>query len=778
MFWKPDTVPSFLRDRTAPLPEVYYTRVEKASHTTPSFRFPLLDAEEVVTDTEVTGDPTARNGVPLRTIHTRCPSRQARDSCTSTRLLDASRAHWHRGLMGIDKRPEILWDTWGVPHIYAADERAAAFGCGWAQMRAHGDLIALLYAQARGRAAEVYGEQFLESDRRTRTVGVPALGVRWTAAISSRMRAICEDFAAGANAYAAERSFDLDVLSRDVFPITATDVVSHSIRLLFFGWICPEAMLDAQTETWERQNSVPGSNAWAIGPAASASGNTILMGNPHMPWADMYLAFEQHVVLPERWTYGAAILGLPSFAFGFNEYLGWTHTVNTYRGYTLYELELDRDGYLLDGERRAFSDHTERIKVRQSDGSYAEHTLAVRRSAHGPVIRSTRESALALRIAGLDRPGALEVWGDFARARSLEQFDAVLRRMELPGFNVVYADRDGNIMEFFGGLPPVRSEGDFEFWSAPVPGDRGELIWRRYHAYDDMPRAVNPASGWLASSNEPPWYMSEPYPLSSRNYPAYIAPPRPHPTNVFRFQANHRLVTERLPISFETLIELRNDDHGEAARRLVSDLIVAARASNRPVAHDAARVLAEWDLRYEPESRGAFLFSRWYGLYTAEMELSGVDPFARPWSDTAPALTVPSGLADPGAAVGALVAAAGSMLDLGMRLDARWGDVVRMRAGEFDLPARGGPGFDTVRVLAPAEPSSGGKTVPVIQGDSFVFAVEFGAPVRARVLLTYGNAGKPGNPHCGDQLELYARNEMRDALLTREQVEASLELTE
>lgn len=680
--------------------------------------------------------------------------------------------------MAIDPRPEILWDSWGVPHVYAAGESAAAFGCGWAQMRAHGDLIARLYAQARGRAAEVYGEQYLESDRRVRTVGVPPLGERWTAAISPRMRAICEGFAAGANAYAAERSSELDVLSRDVFPLTATDVVSHSIRLLFFGWICPELVLEAQSASWEQATASPGSNAWAIGPAASESGTTILMGNPHMPWADMYLAFEQHVVLPEAWTYGAATLGLPTFAFGFNEALGWTHTVNTYRGHTLYELTLDRDGYQLDGERREFSEHTEQIAVRRSDGSYAEHPLVVRRSAHGPVIRSTGESALAIRIAGLDRPGALEVWVDFARARNLEQFDAILRRMELPGFNVVYADRDGNIMEFFGGLPPVRSEGDFDFWSSPVPGDRSDLIWKRYHAYDDMPRVVNPASGWLASSNEPPWYMSEPYPLVSRDYPAYIAPRRPHPTNVFRFQANHRLVTDRIPISLEKLIELRCDDHGEAARRLVPELIVAARASDEPVAHAAARVLTEWDLTYEPESRGSFLFSRWYGVYAAEMEVSGTDPFARPWSDSAPALTVPSGLADPGVAARALVAAAGALLDLGHRLDARWGDVVRMRAGKVDLPARGGPGFDTVRVLSPAEPSPGEKTVPVIQGDSFVFAVEFGTPVRAKVLLTYGNASGPGNSHCGDQLELYSRNEMRDALLTREQVEASLELRE
>ena len=49
---------------------------------------------------------------------------------------------------------EVLWDTWGVPHIFADDAPGLFFGFGWAQAHAHGDLLLRLYAQARGRSAE------------------------------------------------------------------------------------------------------------------------------------------------------------------------------------------------------------------------------------------------------------------------------------------------------------------------------------------------------------------------------------------------------------------------------------------------------------------------------------------------------------------------------------------------------------------------------------------------------------------------------------------------
>src|SRR5207244_3138231 len=50
---------------------------------------------------------------------------------------------------------EILWDTWGTPHIYAENGAGLFYAFGWAQAHNHGNLLLQLYAQARGRGAEI-----------------------------------------------------------------------------------------------------------------------------------------------------------------------------------------------------------------------------------------------------------------------------------------------------------------------------------------------------------------------------------------------------------------------------------------------------------------------------------------------------------------------------------------------------------------------------------------------------------------------------------------------
>ena len=69
----------------------------------------------------------------------------------------------------VPKRTEILWDTWGVPHIFARNGEELHHAFGWAQMENHADLILRLYGQARGRAAEYWGESFAEGDRNVST---------------------------------------------------------------------------------------------------------------------------------------------------------------------------------------------------------------------------------------------------------------------------------------------------------------------------------------------------------------------------------------------------------------------------------------------------------------------------------------------------------------------------------------------------------------------------------------------------------------------------------
>src|SRR5436853_3497007 len=83
------------------------------------------------------------------------------------------------------KGTEILWDKYGIPHIIAADHPSLFYAYGYAQMEAHSELLLRLYAQARGRGAEFYGETYLEADRWVRTNGIPATAKQWAAGQSA-----------------------------------------------------------------------------------------------------------------------------------------------------------------------------------------------------------------------------------------------------------------------------------------------------------------------------------------------------------------------------------------------------------------------------------------------------------------------------------------------------------------------------------------------------------------------------------------------------------------
>ena len=259
--------------------------------------------------------------------------------------------------------------------------------------------------------------------------------------------------------------------------------------------------------------------------------------------------------------------------------------------------------------------------------------------------------------------------------------------------------------------------------------------------------------------------------LRRQDFPPYLAPGPGF--SGFRTQRSLRLLTEDEHVTFEELVAYQSSTRMELADRVLDDLLAAARRHGGATAQRAADVLDGWDRRADADSRGAVLFAAWA---QAALERGGESLFAVPWSDQAP-VTTPDGLADPRSAAALLEEAAAQAEAAHGRLDVAWGEVYRLRAGMVDLPASGGPGeFGLLRVLyfAPTED----EHPQAVFGDTYVAAVEFADPVRARVLLTYGNASQPGSPHVGDQLALYARKELREAWRTREEIEAHLEARE
>src|SRR4026209_842425 len=71
------------------------------------------------------------------------------------------------------QKTEILWDNYGVPHIYATTTRDMYYAFGWSQMTNHANLLLQVYGQARARAAEYWGSSWLESDKQLLAFDLP-----------------------------------------------------------------------------------------------------------------------------------------------------------------------------------------------------------------------------------------------------------------------------------------------------------------------------------------------------------------------------------------------------------------------------------------------------------------------------------------------------------------------------------------------------------------------------------------------------------------------------
>ncbi len=662
----------------------------------------------------------------------------------------------------VPAQTEILWDTWGVPHVYAPDADSLMYAFGWAQMNAHGDRLLRLYGQARGRAAEYWGPEHLASDRRVRTLELPEHARRWVQEQKPPFKGYVQAFVDGLNAYAKAHPNQLADVRKRVLPLRPQDVFAHVLRTVHVTFVAQRSL--AQSQRWRG-----GSNAWAIGPSRSQSGNAMLLTNPHLPWDGRFTWFEAQLVGPGFDAYGAALLGMPFLGVAFNQHLGWTHTVNPIDAADLYRLRLIDGGYAWDGGPRPFSTDTKVLRVRQPDGSLRADTMTVRRSVHGPVVSQRENQALALRIAGLTQHNLFEQYWRMLRASSLSQFEAELRNLQMPLFNTIYADADGHILYHFGGRVPQRRHGDWAYWQGVVPGDTSATLWRTIHPYEDLPRVVDPSSGWVQNANDPPFTSTVPQQVDPATVPPYMTPRHPQPAaRMFRPQRSIEMLAGDSSITFAELQRYKNDTRMLAADRLLDDLLPAARQSEDQVVRRAAQVLARWDRTADAESRGAVLFAEWLRSMR-----SGDASFETPYRPDSPR-TTPDGLADPAAAVQTLGHVAQRVTQRYDSLTVPWGTVHRLVGPDSSYAASGGSGLlGLFRVLRYQEGPNGQRRAT--GGDSYVALTEFTADgPRAKAVLPYGNASQSGSPHRGDQLELYAEKRMRPVWLDRDSIRAHL----
>jgi acyl-homoserine-lactone acylase len=645
------------------------------------------------------------------------------------------------------KPTTIKWDEWGIPHITANNDEELMYAQGWASMQMHGNLITELYGRARGKGAEYWGKQKLQEDILINTLGFPELAEEWTAKQDPAYKKMLTAYVKGLNDYASAHPEAVKPENRVILPFTEKDVNLHAIFVVFGRFVGGSEL--GEDLDWKEM----GSNTLAIGPSRSASKKAMLVQNPHLPWFGEFLFAEYHMMKPGQNIYGSNLVGLPGIAIAFNDNLGWSHTNNTIDNADTYELQLKDGGYILDGEKKDFTVRKKILRYKDGDGKMGEQEITILSAAQGPVVNMGKEKALALRMPGYDRPNIGYQWWKMANAKSFEEFESAVKMAQIPFWNIMYADKKGNIFYLFNGLVPKRPDGGWAKWNSIIKGGKSSDIWTSVHPYEDLPKLKNPTSGWLQNSNDPPWSSTYPFEIDFKKYPAYMSP---HFMD-FRNQSSIRMMADDASITFDELVAYKHSTRLELAERILDDLYKAIDEYGTATSKEAKMVLEKWDRNADANSKGAVLFIKWaMGMNPYSQRM-----FAIKWDEKNPRKT-PDGLADPKGAVAKLDEVAANLKAVYGAMDVPYGDVVRVRSRTLNLPGNGADGsMGSFRVASTSRGE--GNTFHVNGGDSWVGVIEFSEKIKARVLMSYGNSSQDGNPHFGDQLKYFSEKKLRNA---------------
>ena len=243
-----------------------------------------------------------------------------------------------------------------------------------------------------------------------------------------------------------------------------------------------------------------GSNNWVISGKKSESGYPILANDPHRTIVAPSLRYLTHLVAPGWNVIGGGEPEIPGISIGHNGYGAWGLTVFRTDAEDLYIYELNPENsnqYHHKGEWVDFNIIKESIPVKGGQ----DYEIELYYSIHGPVtlIDENRNRAYAVRC------GWLEVGGSpylaslrMNQSNSWEEFREACNYSNIPGENMIWADKDGNIGWQAVGIAPIRNT---HSGMVPVMGD-GRYEWDGYLPIIEKPNDFNPDNEFLATANE------------------------------------------------------------------------------------------------------------------------------------------------------------------------------------------------------------------------------------------------------------------------------------
>ena len=578
-----------------------------------------------------------------------------------------------------------------------------------------------------------------------------------------------------------------------------------------------------------------GSNALAVGGDLSQTGRGLLLGNPHRGWQGPGAFHQLHLTIPGEYDVaGAALHGIPWVGIGFNGDLAWTHTTSFATRFTLYELQLNPDEplqYRYDDGRRDITAHEASVDVKLDDGSLETRTHTFYRSHYGPVVDLgglssvlggwpmangnlfTYRDANALRSTM-----TVDQYLAMGQASSIEEFTEALKDIGVPIFHTLAADRHGDA--FYGEVAAVPHVTETQRRDCAT--DLGRLLaafsnnalitfdgssaaceWgedadsppdSNLYGYQARPTLVT--RDYVGNGNDSYWLSNADSPLTGFS-PIFGWLGGENTQQSLRTRIGHLMVRERrnatdglddrTGFTLETLKAFMYRNRVYGAEVVLDDVLAVCAALDEPDADEerairACEVLADWDRRVDPDSRGAQVFTEFWREIHRELgsDFHVLIESRYFWAvdfDPGDPLNTPRGIDRSRASnrkliVASLGEAVRRLEGAGVALDARWGDVQLVTRNGIDIPIHGG--HADAGVYGHISPSLRPGGYRPRSGNSYIQAVTWDddCPVAATILLS-SQSSDPASPHYADQTELYGRKEWVSFPYCDAQIEAA-----
>ena len=671
----------------------------------------------------------------------------------------------------------IKRDTFGVPHVIGPRDADVAFGLGFAQSEDDFVTLQQVALAARGQLAATEGRKAAVADYLVHFLRVwETVNAKYESDLPADVRKVLEAYTDGVNYYAALHQ---DKVIRGALPFTGKDVAAGFVfKTPFFYGLdrvllklnSPENSNTVASLSLEGQDAflithqpIPvGSNAVAVGPSRSADGATRLLVNSHQPYTGPVSWYEAVLQSSEGWhVAGGFFPGSPFMLHGHNQHLGWANTVNEPDLIDVYKLTINpanSNQYQLDGEWHDFEKSDAKIRVKIWGPLVWTVHREVLYAAQGPVLK-TDHGVFAIRYAGVNEVRQPLEYYRLNKAATLTEWRAAMALQAIPSINFVYADEKANIGYVYNGLFPVRQEG-FD-WQDVLPGNRSELIWRRYLPFDKIPQIWNPGGGLVFNSNNTPFHAAAPSDdLRPQDFSPTLGIQNNMTNRAWRametYGADSRITKEAFrAYKFDLSYSTRSD-----VAQLVDEAIAIDPGKNGDGSNlqKAQEILKRWDYRTNVANRSAAL-----AILMAE-------PVLRARTEIKGKPQPPSQsqiIASLRQAMQTLTAHFG-------RLDPEWGEVNRLHRGGVNLAIDGGP--DIYRAVYGVKQPDG--TLSAQGGDTFIMFVTWNkaGTLTSESIHQFGSATLDQNsPHYTDQVPLFTAMKTKPVWFTQAQLGGHIE---